>query len=66
MQWIADSIHDFTEADRQKSPSEELIVSWPVHRVAHVKKNLVTNHSMVGIKRDLVPSKNSNQLIGKI
>ena len=32
MQWTADLIHDFTEADRQKSPLEELIVSWPVHR----------------------------------
>ena len=31
MQWIADRIHDFTEADCQKSPLEELIVSWPVH-----------------------------------
>ena len=33
MQWIADRIHDFTEADCQKSASEELIVSWLVHRV---------------------------------
>ena len=28
MQWMADGIHDFTVADRQKNPSEELIVSW--------------------------------------
>jgi len=38
MQWIADRIHDFTEADWQKSPSEELIVSWLVHRVAFLKR----------------------------
>ena len=25
---MADSIHEFTVADRQKNPSEELIVSW--------------------------------------
>ena len=25
---MADSIHNFTVADRQKNPSEELIVSW--------------------------------------
>ena len=25
---MADSIHDFTVADRQKNPSEELIILW--------------------------------------
>ena len=30
MQWISEGIHDFTVADRQKSPFEELIVSWPL------------------------------------
>ena len=34
----SNSIHDFTKADRQKSPSEELIVSWPVHRVTFLKR----------------------------
>ena len=38
MQWIADGIHEFTEANRQKSPSEELIVSWPGHGVAFLKR----------------------------
>ena len=33
MLWAANSIQDFTKADRQNSPSEELIVSWPVHWV---------------------------------
>ena len=28
MQWMADGIHDFTVADCQKNPSEELIISW--------------------------------------
>ena len=28
MQLMADGIHDFTVADHQKNPSEELIVSW--------------------------------------
>ena len=28
MQWMADGIHHFTVADRQKNPSEELIISW--------------------------------------
>ena len=41
MQWIADRIHDFTEADRQKSPLEELIVSWPVHRVTFLRDDRV-------------------------
>ena len=26
MQWMADGIHDFAVADRQKNPSEELII----------------------------------------
>ena len=38
MQWIADLIHDFTEADRQKRPLEELIVLWPVHQVTFLKR----------------------------
>ena len=41
MQWIADHIHDFTEADRQKSPSEELIISWPVHRVTLFSEEMI-------------------------
>ena len=28
MQWMADGIHDFTVADRQKNPLEELIILW--------------------------------------
>ena len=28
MQWMADSIHDFTLADREKNSLEELIISW--------------------------------------
>ena len=33
-----DLIHDFTEADRQKSLLEELIVSWLVHQVTFLKR----------------------------
>ena len=39
MQWMGDGIHGFTEAGRQKSPLEELIVSWPVHRVTFLKRD---------------------------
>ena len=39
MLWTADSIQDFTKADRQKSPSEGLIVSWPVDRVTFLKRS---------------------------
>ena len=38
MLWTADSIHDFAKADRQKSPSEELIVSWPLHWMTFLKR----------------------------
>jgi len=39
MQWIAaDRIHDITEAARQKSPLEELIISWPMDRVTFLKR----------------------------
>ena len=41
MQWIANRIHDFKVADRQKSPSEELIVSWPVHRVTFFSEEMI-------------------------
>ena len=36
----AANIHDFTKADRQMSPSDELIVSWPVHRATFLKRSL--------------------------
>ena len=59
-------IHGFREADRQKSPSEELIVSWPVHRLTFLKRFRVVvfrvfpNHEVqynigVGIKRKALP-----------
>ena len=33
MQWIADRFLQILQRLTAKSPSEELIVSWPVHRV---------------------------------
>ena len=41
IQWIANGIHDFTVADHQKSPSEELIVSWPVHWVTLFSEEMI-------------------------
>ena len=38
---MANGIHDFIVADRQKSPSEELIISWPVHRVTLFSEEMI-------------------------
>ena len=41
MQWMADGIHDFTMAGRQKNPSEELIVSWITGASSDISEEMI-------------------------
>ena len=41
MKWMADGTHDFTVADRQKNPSEELIVSWITGASSDISEEMI-------------------------
>ena len=38
---MADGIHDFTMAGRQKNPSEELIVSWIASALSDISEEMI-------------------------
>ena len=46
MQLMADSVRDFTVADRQKNPSEELIVSWITIALSDISIILFNIHQL--------------------
>ena len=41
---MADGIHDFTVADRQKNPSEELIVSWITGTSSDISEEMIESY----------------------
>ena len=41
MQWMADSIHDFTVTDHLKNPLEELIVSWVACALSVISEKMI-------------------------
>ena len=38
---MADGMHDFAEADHQKNPSEELIVSWIASASSDISEEMI-------------------------
>ena len=38
---MADTIHDFTVADCQKNPSEELIISWIASALSDISEEMI-------------------------
>ena len=42
---MADGIHDFTVADCQKNPSEELIVSWIAGTWSDISEEMIESYS---------------------
>ena len=42
---MADSIHDFTVADRQKNPSEELIILWIAGTSSDNSEEMIESYS---------------------
>ena len=47
---MADGIHDFTVADRQKNPSEELIVLWITVASSDISEEMIESSFFECIK----------------
>ena len=41
MQWMADGIHDFRVAGRQKNPPEDLTVSWIAGALSDIPEEMI-------------------------
>ena len=50
MQWMADGIHDFTLADREKNSSEELIISWIAGALIDISEEMIESSFFEGIQ----------------
>ena len=50
MQWLVDGIHDFTVAEGQKNPSEELIISWIAGASSDISKEMIESSFLECIK----------------